>query len=134
MDNQGKSRELKHWDKDFKWFNGDTPIRKEFDEFCERWWGKNGKNKEPKEENWSSYSPHEEWKRMQLEIDINASHFASKLEPLNGLHVIGKKMDIATLETYPDLFVRTAQFAMKVMSVESRDDGWDGYSPVHEME
>ncbi|GJY04316.1 hypothetical protein Tco_0370256 [Tanacetum coccineum] len=53
MDNQrpGKSRELEHWDKDFKWFNGDTPIRKEFDEFCERWWGKNGKNKEPKEEN-----------------------------------------------------------------------------------
>ncbi|GJT09940.1 hypothetical protein Tco_0856982 [Tanacetum coccineum] len=51
MDNQGKSRELEHWDKDFEWFNGDTPIRKEFDEFCERWWGKNGKNKEPKEEN-----------------------------------------------------------------------------------
>ncbi|GKA60468.1 hypothetical protein Tco_0759875 [Tanacetum coccineum] len=48
-------------------FSHDTPIRKEFDEFCERWWGKNGKNKEPKEENWSSYSPHEEWKRMQLE-------------------------------------------------------------------
>ncbi|GJX22398.1 hypothetical protein Tco_0226843 [Tanacetum coccineum] len=47
MDNQGKSEELEHWDKDFKWFNGDTPIRKEFDEFCERWWGKNGKNKEP---------------------------------------------------------------------------------------
>ncbi|GJU23344.1 hypothetical protein Tco_1156686 [Tanacetum coccineum] len=60
IDNQEKSRESRHGEKDFEWFNEDMPIGKEFDEFCERWWGTNRKDAETKEENWNGYSPHEE--------------------------------------------------------------------------
>ncbi|GKF70025.1 hypothetical protein Tco_0203082 [Tanacetum coccineum] len=38
-EHEGKSETFK---KDFIWFNCDTPLEKGFDEFCQRWWGKDG--------------------------------------------------------------------------------------------
>ncbi|GJW32170.1 hypothetical protein Tco_0052202 [Tanacetum coccineum] len=38
------------------------------------------------------------------------------MELLNGLHAIGKKTDIATLETYLDSFVKEIRFAMNIMN------------------
>ncbi|GKD99254.1 hypothetical protein Tco_1387238 [Tanacetum coccineum] len=47
---------------------------------------------------------------------MNAIHFASKMGLLYGLLVIRMRMDIPTLETYLDSFVKEIQFAMKIMN------------------
>ena len=67
MESQNENKESKHEKMDFDWFDSNGEIGKEFDKFCKQWWGEKGKDKEPKEEDWISYSPHEEWKRLQLE-------------------------------------------------------------------
>ncbi|GKA95099.1 hypothetical protein Tco_0817137 [Tanacetum coccineum] len=49
---------------------------------------------------------------------MNAIHFASRMELLYGILIIGRRTDIATLVTCLDSFVMEIQFAKKIMSDE----------------
>ncbi|GKB52508.1 hypothetical protein Tco_0903261 [Tanacetum coccineum] len=43
---KGKSMEFDLSKNDYDWFKFDAPIRKGFDQFCKRWWGKEDIKKE----------------------------------------------------------------------------------------
>nr|GEW09980.1 receptor-like protein kinase FERONIA [Tanacetum cinerariifolium] len=62
------------------------------------------------------WTDNEECAEPMGDIRHQCSPLRFKIRTAKGLHVIRRKMDIATLETYPDLFVRGTQFAMKDMN------------------
>ncbi|GJX01236.1 hypothetical protein Tco_0185149 [Tanacetum coccineum] len=51
---------------DLDWFKYDTPIEKGFDEFCRRWWVKEGTKDELSDGSWSNYVTNDEWKRLEV--------------------------------------------------------------------
>ncbi|GJS54294.1 hypothetical protein Tco_0627656 [Tanacetum coccineum] len=53
---------------------------------------------------------------LSILLFMNAINFVSKMGLLNSLHTTGRKMGIATLETYLDSFDKAIQFAMKNMN------------------
>ncbi|GJR37077.1 hypothetical protein Tco_1212761 [Tanacetum coccineum] len=64
--NEEKNGGSKQFEEDFEWFNNDTPFGKWFDEFYERWRGKNEKTiKSKNDDGWSGYLPNLEWKLLE---------------------------------------------------------------------
>ncbi|GJR77483.1 hypothetical protein Tco_0089848 [Tanacetum coccineum] len=61
---EGKSETYKH---DFDWFNYDIPLKKEFDEFCKRWWGKEGMKDGLSDGSGRNYVPNDKWKHLEFE-------------------------------------------------------------------